>query len=439
LEEEVAPVHRPVTVASQPGRTLRAVRRRVPRKAAFAAFLAVMGPGLITGFAGNDAGGVTTYTSVGARYGYAMLWLLLLSTAGLVVIQEMCARMGAVTGKGLSDLIRERFGVRWTIVAMLALLVANGTNVAAEYAGIAASLGLLGVPSTISVPVAGIAIWALVVFFSYRIVERALFVVILAFIAYPITAVIAGPDWGAVTRGLVIPTLPVEQAALIAALALVGTTITPYMQFYIQASIVDKGVDAEQYGYARLDVLLGSVLTGVNALFMIVVAGQVLFPAGIKVDSAADAAKALAPLAGAQAGILFGAGLLGASLLAATVMPLSTSYAICEAFGWESGISKNFREAPVFMGLFTLLLIAGGIVVVLFPQQLLIQLILASQAVNGLLLPIVLAFILRLAGDRSIMGGSANGRVTTTIGWGVAAMASLLSVGYVIVTLLGIG
>src|SRR5205814_976725 len=314
-----------------------------------------MGPGIITGFAGNDAGGVTTYTAVGARYGFEMMWLLLLSTAGLLVIQEMCARMGAVTGKGLSDLIRERFGVRWTIVAMLALLIANGTNVAAEYAGIAASLGLLGVPSTISVPLAGIAIWVLVVFFTYRIVERALFVVILAFVAYPITAIIVHPDWGAVGRGLVIPTLPVEQAALIAALAR------------------------------------------------------------------------------AQTGLLFSVGLLGASLLAATVMPLSTSYAICEAFGWESGISKNFNEAPVFMGLFTLLLVAGGIVVVLFPQHLLIQLILASQAINGLLLPVVLVFILRLASDRSLMGGSATGRVTTPRGWGVAALASLLSVGYVAV------
>jgi NRAMP (natural resistance-associated macrophage protein)-like metal ion transporter len=428
-----------MTVASRPGQTLRAVRRRVPRKAAFLAFLAVMGPGLITGFAGNDAGGVTTYTAVGAHYGYAMLWLLLLSTAGLVVIQEMCARMGVVTGKGLSDLIRERFGVRWTIVAMLALLVANGTNVAAEYAGIAASLGLLGVPSTISVPIAGIAIWVLVVFFSYRIVERALFVVILAFVAYPITAIIVHPDWAAVGKGLVLPTLPVEQAALIAALALVGTTITPYMQFYIQASVVDKGIDAEQYGYARIDVLLGAVLTGVNALFMIVVAGGVLFPAHVLVTSAADAAEALRPLAGAQTGLLFSVGLLGASLLAATVMPLSTSYAICEAFGWESGISKNFREAPVFMGLFTLLLVVGGVVVVLFPQDLLIQLILASQAINGLLLPVVLAFILKLANDRSLMGGSANGRVTTAIGWGVAALASLLSIGYVVVTLLGKG
>src|SRR5947209_2123356 len=382
-----------------------------------------MGPGIITGFAGNDAGGVTTYTAVGAHYGYALLWLLLLSTAGLVVIQEMCGRRGAATGKGLSDLIRERFGVRWTIVAMIALLIANGSNVAAEFAGVAASLELLGVERIVSVPAAALVIWALIVFFSYRVVERALFVLVLAFVAYPISAVIVHPDWDSVVRGLAIPTLSTQQAALIAALALVGTTITPYMQFYIQASIVDKGVDAEQYGYARLDVLLGSLLTGVNALFMIVVAGHVLFPAGIVVNSAAEAAKALSPLAGEQAGILFGAGLLGASLLAATVMPLSTSYAICEAFGWESGISKNFREAPVFMGLFTLLLIAGGIVVVLFPQHLLIQLILASQAVNGLLLPIVLAFILRLASDRSIMGGSANGRTTSAIGWGVVTIA----------------
>src|ERR1700704_6413280 len=222
-----------MTVASRPGRTLRAVGRRVPRKAAFMAFLAVMGPGLITGFAGNDAGGVTTYTAVGAHYGFAMLWLLVLSTVGLVVIQEMCARMGAVTGKGLSDLIRERFGVRWTIVAMLALLTAKGSNTAAEYAGIAGSLELLGVQRIVSVPLAGVLIWSLVVFFSYRVVERALFVLVLAYVAYPISAFIVHPDWSAVAKGLVIPALPAEQAAVVAALALVGTTITPYMQFYI--------------------------------------------------------------------------------------------------------------------------------------------------------------------------------------------------------------
>jgi Mn2+/Fe2+ NRAMP family transporter len=395
-----------------------------------------MGPGIITGFAGNDAGGVTTYTAVGAHYGFALLWLLLLSTTGLVVIQEMCARMGAVTGKGLSDLIRERFGVRWTIVAMVALLIANGSNVVAEFAGIAASLELLGVERIVSVPAAAIAIWALVIFFSYRVVERALFVLVLAFVAYPVSAFIVGPDWDAVLSGLAIPTLSTEQGALIAALALVGTTITPYMQFYIQASIVDKGIDRDLYRFARVDVLLGAVLTGLNGFFIVVVAGAVLFPAQVMVNSASDAAQALGPLAGEQAKLLFGVGLFGASLLAATVMPLSTSYAICEAFGWESGISKDFREAPVFMGLFTLLLVVGALIVLL-PTVPLIPLILVSQVVNGLLLPVVLVFILRLAGDRALMAGHANGRVSQVVGIGTAAMASALSVGLVAITLFG--
>jgi Mn2+/Fe2+ NRAMP family transporter len=419
-------------------RTAAAVRRRARvRRASILGFLAVMGPGIITGFAGNDAGGVTTYTAVGAHYGFALLWLLLLSTAGLLVIQEMCARMGAVTGKGLSDLIRERFGVRWTIVAMIALLIANGSNVAAEFAGVAASLELLGVERIVSVPAAALVIWALIVFFSYRIVERALFVLILAFVAYPISALIVHPDWNNVLRGLAIPSLSLQQAALIAALALVGTTITPYMQFYIQASIVDKGIDRDQYRFARLDVYLGAILTGLNGFFIIVAAGAVLFPAHVIVTSASDAAQALGPLAGEQAKLLFGVGLLGASLLAALVMPLSTSYAICEAFGWESGISRNFREAPVFMGLFTLLIVIGALVV-LSPSVPLIPLILVSQNVNGLLLPIVLVFILILAGDRAVMGDQANGRLSQVVGIGTAVMASALSIGLVAVTVFGL-
>ncbi len=420
-------------------RTAAAVRRRTRvRRASILAFLAVMGPGIITGFAGNDAGGVTTYTAVGARYGFEMMWLLLLSTAGLLVIQEMCARMGAVTGKGLSDLIRERFGVRWTIVAMLALLIANGSNIVAEYAGIAASLQLFGVQRIVSVPITAVLIWVLVVFFSYRIVERALFVLVLAYIAYPISAFIVGPPWGEVVRDSVIPSLPIGQAALIAALALVGTTITPYMQFYIQASVVDKGIDRDQYRFERVDVLLGAILTGLNGFFIVVVAGAVLHPAGIHVDSAADAAQALGPLAGQQAQLLFGVGLFGASLLAATIMPLSTSYAICEAFGWESGISKNFREAPVFMGLFTLLVVAGALIV-LSPNVPLIPVILVSQNVNGLLLPIVLVFILKLAGDRRIMGDHANSRFSQWVGIGTAIGASALSIALVAITILGAG
>ena len=418
-------------------RTASAVRRRARiRRSTLLSFLAVMGPGIITGFAGNDAGGVTTYTAVGAHYGFAMLWLLLLSTAGLLVIQEMCARMGAVTGKGLSDLIRDRFGVRWTIVAMVALLIANGSNVVAEFAGVAASLELLGVERIVSVPAAALVIWALVVFFSYRVVERTLFVLVLAFVAYPISAVIVKPDWAEVAKGFAIPTLPTEQMALIAALALVGTTITPYMMFYIQASIVDKGIGRDLYRFARVDVALGAILTGLNGFFIIVVAGAVLFPHHVIVNSASDAAQALGPLAGDQAKLLFGIGLFGASLLAATVMPLSTSYAICEAFGWEAGISKDFREAPVFMGLFTLLLVIGALVV-LSPSVPLFPLILVSQNVNGLLLPIVLIFILKLAGDRGLMGDQTNSRVSQVIGVGTALGASALSIALVAITLLG--
>jgi Mn2+/Fe2+ NRAMP family transporter len=411
-------------------RTLAWVPRVFSRHGALAAFLAVMGPGVITGFAGNDAGGVATYTAVGARYGYALLWLLAITSISLVMVQEMCARMGVVTGKGLSDLIRERFGVRWTMLAMLALLVANGSNVVAEYAGIAASLDLLGIPPAVSVPAAALLIWSLIVFFSYHTVERALFVLVLAFVAYPLTAAILRPDWGEVGRSLLRPGLPGDPDALVMALALVGTTITPYMLFYVQGSIVDKGTDLASYAYARLDTWFGGILHALFALFIVVVSAAVLHPAGVRVDTAEEAARALAPLAGAQAGLLFGVGLLGASLLGAVVMPLSTAYAVCEAFGWESGISKRFSEAPVFMGLVTFLLVAGAVVVLLVPEGLLIQLIVVSQAVNGVLLPVVLIFIVRLVTDRALLGRAAMGRAGAAAGWALALFVSAMALGY---------
>ena len=415
-------------------RPLGALRRRASRRRiALTAFLAVLGPGVITGFAGNEAGGVTTYSSVGAQFGYSLLWLLLVASIGLGVIQEMCSRMGLVTGQGLSDLIRERFGVRWTILAMVVLIIANGTNVVAEYAGIAASVELLGVPRIVSVPLAALAVWTLVVFFSYRFVERVLFVLVLAFLAYPVSVFILKPDWPVVMSGF-IPSIPTSPSALVFALALVGTTITPYLLFYMQASVVDKGVDRQSTTYARVDVFLGAALAGLFAFFIIIVTGTVLYPAGIQVSSAEAAAKALVPLAGAGAGLLFAVGLCGASLLGAVVMPLSTSYAICEAFGWESGISKNFREAPVFMSLFTLLLVLGA-VVVLIPGISLIPLIISAQIANGILLPIVLIFIVRLATDRRLMGDAVNGRVTTILGWGVAALAGSLSLAYLFASL----
>jgi len=413
----------------------RALRRRTARRrVVLAGFLAVVGPGVITGFAGNEAGGVTTYSSVGALFGFSLLWLLLIASIGLGVIQEMCSRMGLVTGQGLSDLIRERFGVRWTVLAMIVLIIANGTNVVAEFAGIAASVELLGVPRIVSVPIATLAVWSLVVFFSYRFVERVLFVLVLAFLAYPISVFILRPDWPVVMSGF-IPSIPTSPSALVFALALVGTTITPYLLFYMQASVVDKGVDRQSTAYARVDVFLGAALAGLFAFFIIVVTGTVLHPAGIQVTSAEAAAQALVPLAGARAGLLFAVGLCGASLLGAVVMPLSTSYAICEAFGWESGISKNFREAPVFMSLFTLLLVVGA-VVVLIPGISLIPLIISAQIANGVLLPIVLVFILRLASDRRLMGDAANGRLATVLGWGIAGIAGSLSIAYLVASFL---
>ena len=419
---------------SSAGRALR--HGATSRRAGLLAFLAVLGPGVITGFAGNEAGGVTTYSSVGANFGYSMLWLLLVASLGLAVIQEMCSRMGITTGQGLSDLIRSRFGVRWTVVAMLALLVANGSNVVAEFAGIAASVELLGIPRIVSVPAAALVVWTLVVFFSYRVVERTLFVLLLAFIAYPVSAFMLKPDWGQVVTGL-LPSAPAGPSALVFALALVGTTITPYLLFYMQASVVDKGIDRASARYARLDVFLGAAMAGIFAFFIIVVTGTVLFPAGIHVQTADEAAQALVPLAGPNAGLLFGIGLCGASLLGAVIMPLSTSYAICEAFGWESGISKNFRDAPVFMGLFTLLLIVGGLIV-LIPGLSLIPLIIAAQIANGVLLPIILVFVLKLATDRGVMGEAASGRVGAILGWFVAAGAGALSLGYIASSLLGL-
>ncbi|HET8569942.1 MAG TPA: Nramp family divalent metal transporter [Candidatus Limnocylindria bacterium] len=403
------------------------------RRTAIAAFLAVMGPGIITGFAGNDAGGVATYTAVGGRYGYELLWLLAIVSVSLLVVLDVCVRLAVVTGKGLSDLIRERFGVRWTVVAMLALIVANGSNVVAEYAGVAAALDLIGVPPLVSLPVTAAVLWSLIVFASYRLVERALFVLILAFVAYPVSAIIVGPDWGAALRSIVAPTVPTQRDAIVMALALVGTTITPYMLFYEQASVVDKGIDERSYGLARLDVAFGSILHGIFALFIVVVAATVLFPAGVRVETAEEAARALRPLAGEQAGLLFGMGLLGASLLGAVVMPLSTAYAICEAFGWESGISHDFDDAPVFMGLVTALLGLGAVVVLLVPRELLIQLIVVSQAVNGVLLPIVLVFLFKLATDRTLMRERALGRLGALVGWGTTALVAVMTAAYFVV------
>jgi len=385
-----------------------------------------MGPGLIAAVAGNDAGGVTTYAVVGASYGYQLLWALLLMTLSLAVVQEMSTRLGAVTGQGLSDLVRERFGLRWTAVSMLALLLANGATVVSEFAGVAASLELAGVSRYISVPLAAVAIWVLVVWGSYHRVERIFLAMSLLLLAYPITVFLIGPDWSEIGRSLVSPNLSFDPALILILVAMTGTTITPYMQIYAQSATAEKGVDLEHYEWERADAYLGAFFSDAIAFFIIIATAATLYPLGIRIETAKDAAEALVPLAGPLAGIIFALGLLGASMLAAGVVPLSTAYAISEALGLERGVSRTFREAPAFMGIYTGL-IALGAAITLAPGLPLIPLLILAQIINGVLLPVVLTSIVRLAGSRDVLGNYVNGRVYGTVGWLTVAVVSLLS------------
>ncbi|HJP70651.1 MAG TPA: Nramp family divalent metal transporter, partial [Candidatus Limnocylindria bacterium] len=364
-------------------RAQRSLRERLPNfrvhRTGVLAFLGVLGPGLIAGLAGNDAGGIFTYSVLGAETGLSLLWILPITTVLLVVVLEMAARMGAVSGQGLGDLIRDDFGIRWTLFAMVVLLVANGSNIAAEFAGAAAALEIFDVPRWVTVPVVAAGIWALVVFGSYRLVERVFLSVAVVFLAYVLSAFVAGPDWGEVGRSLVTPTITFEPSFLLLMVATVGTTVTPYMFFYLQSSVADKGLGPEELAYERADAMLGAVWTNVIALFIVVVTAATLFGTGVTLTHGAEeAARALAPIVGDFAQALFAFGLFGASVLAATVMPLTTSYTVCESFGWESGVSRRFSEAPVFMGLYTALIVIGALVV-LVPGMPLPGLIILSQ------------------------------------------------------------
>jgi NRAMP (natural resistance-associated macrophage protein)-like metal ion transporter len=401
-------------------------RLRLLRPLAVFSFL---GPGLIAAAAGDDAGGIATYSTVGAQYGYQLLWMMVVITVSLVVVQEMCARMGAATGKGLSDLIRERFGVRGASFAMLTLLVANTLTTISEFAGIAAAMELFGVTKYISVPVAALVVWYLVTRGTYERVEKFFLVMTFAFFAYPIAAILAHPDWGQVLHAMVIPTFHWQSAYLVLFVGTIGTTITPYMQLYIQSSVAEKGVTMERYGPEKADVYVGSIFGNVVSLFIIIACGATIFLAsggqGVVITSADQAARALAPLLGAYAPFLFGIGLLGASLLAAAVLPLSTAYSICESFGFEHGVSRSFKEAPVFVGLFSGMVILGALVAMI-PGLPLIQLLIVIQVVNGVLLPILLVFILRLVNDRRVMGRYVNGPVNNVIAWGTTGILTVL-------------
>jgi len=389
--------------------------RKINRRNVFM-FLALLGPGIITANVDNDAGGITTYSLAGAQFGLKLLWMMLPTTVALVVVQEMCARMGAVTGKGLSDLIRESFGVKITFYVMIALLLTNLGNTVSEFAGIAASMELFGVSKYVSVPLAAVAVWLLIVKGSYRLVEKVFLVACLVFIAYPVAAFMSGPDWGQVLKASVVPDFKVTPDAVTMMIGVVGTTIAPWMQFYQQASIVEKGITKADYNFSRLDVILGCFMAIIVAFFIVVACADTIFKAGIKVETAADAAMALTPLVGQHATTLFAIGLFNASLFAACVLPLSTAYYVCEGLGWELGVDKDFREAPQFFWLFTLLIaISAGII--LLPGAPLIAIMFLSQVVNGAVLPFVLIFMLILINDKRLMGDFVNGPVFNTVAW----------------------
>jgi NRAMP (natural resistance-associated macrophage protein)-like metal ion transporter len=389
-------------------------------------FLAILGPGIITANVDNDAGGVTTYSLAGAHFGNSILWVMIPTMIALVVIQEMCARMGAVTGKGLSDLIRESFGVKVTFYVMVALLLTNLGNSVSEFAGIAASLEIFGISKYISVPAAGLLVWLLIVKGSYKLVEKVFLIACTVYIAYPIAAFMAKPNWGTIITATVVPTLNTDSAYLMTIIGVVGTTIAPWMQFYQQAAVVEKGITIEQYSFSRLDVFVGCIMAIVVAFFIVVACSSTIHTQGLKIETAADAALALKPLVGQYASTLFAFGLFNASLFAACILPLSTSYYVCEGMGWESGIDRNFKEAPQFFWLFTIIIILSA-ALILIPNAPLIKIMFLSQVVNGIMLPFVLIFMLILINNKRLMGRHCNGPIFNIIAWLTAIITILLT------------
>ena len=381
-----------------------------------ALFLAVMGPGLITASVDNDAGGITTYSLAGAQFGTKLLWTLGPITVALIVVQEMSARMGVVTGKGLADLIRENFGVRTTFWISVALVIANLANTIAEFAGVAASLQIFHVPPWISVPLVAAGVWALVLKGTYRLVEKVFLVASLLYIAYPISLVLAKPDWGEVALAAVTPSFSGGSAYVAMLIGLVGTTIAPWMQFYQQAAVVEKRIDVDELRYTRIDVVMGCIVTDVVAFSIVMACAATLHKQGIAIQTADQAALALAPLAGKYASLLFAFGLFNASVFAAAILPLSTAYFVTESAGWESGLDRKWGEAKQFYWLFTGIL-AVGAAVVLIPRLPLFRIMLVSQIVNGVLLPFVLIYMLRLANDEKLMGVHRNGRWLNLVAW----------------------
>lgn len=389
-------------------------------------FLSIMGPGIITASVDQDAGGIATYSLAGAHYGYSLLWVLFFTTISLAVVQEMGSRMGVVTGKGLGELIRERYGVRAAVLILVTLVLANLANTMAEFAGAAAAFEIFGIPRLLSVPLTACFVAWLVIQGTYARVERVFLIASTLYLLYVVSAFLATPPWGEVLLQTIRPSFHMNQDYLLMVITLIGTTITPWMQFYVQSSTVDKGLRWKEYKYARLDVILGAcVATGV-AYFIIVACAATLHAHGVRIETAADAARALEPFAGRYASLFFALGLLNASIFSAAVVPLSTAYAACEALGWTTGVDRRPAEAPGFFAIY-LIMIAIGAAIILWPDVPLIPIMFFSQTLNGILLPFILVIVLQLVNDREVMGAAVNSPLVNLIGWGTAFLMSALT------------
>jgi NRAMP (natural resistance-associated macrophage protein)-like metal ion transporter len=386
-----------------------------------------MGPGIITANVDNDAGGITTYSVCGATYGLSMVWALIPITIALIVVQEMSCRMPVVTGKGLADLIREQWGVKITFYILLALVITNLGNILAEFAGVAWALEIFGISPYISVPLSAIFVWVLVVKGTYGSVEKVFLAACVFYICYIVTGFMIEGNWPHVLRSVAVPSFKFDHGFLFMMIGLIGTTIAPWMQFYQHSSIIEKGLRPDRLRYSQIDVITGCIVVNVVALFIILVCGETLFKAGVKIETAGDAAQALKPLAGKYCAYLFSFGLLNASLFAASILPLSTAYTVCEGFGWESGVNKKFAEAPQFYGLYTFLILIG-MIVMFVPVKKLVFIMLVSQVVNGILLPVTLACVVILINKKKLMGAYTNGPIMNIIAWATTIIMSVLSI-----------
>lgn len=387
--------------------------------------LLILGPGLIATSAGNDAGGIATYSAAGAKFGYDLIWVMIVLTLSFAIVQEMCSRLGAATGRGLLDLIRERFGVGWTLFAIAIIVIANGGVTISEFVGVGAASELMGISKYISVPIAAIALWYLVIFGSYAKVEKIFLLMTLVFFAYPVAAILGKPDWSSVAQGAFVPKIRFEKEFIFVLVGILGTTITPYIQIFQQSSTVERGAARKHYGPERFDAYVGSVFSNLMSISMIIATAATLYVAGqTEIESAADAARALEPVAGSMASAMFAVGLLGASLLAGAVLPLATSYAISEAFGIPKGVNLDYRRGKVFFGLFTAFIVLGA-VAALIPNIPIFPLLVGIQVLNGVLLPIILVFILLLINDEKLTGSLKNSRTYNILGWGTFAVITL--------------